>query len=276
MARPTVNKERRRAIRDAKKVIQDLARMDGNEAETRRRVERVFESVMGYDALKHLSRERAVKASGLTEHIDFTVQLEEGPEADVQIIVELKRVGLDLAPKHLKQATSYAINYGCEWVLLTNGREWRLYHVEFGQPPKTRLIEQWDLLADDASVLETKFDLVSYRNVRKGGLKVLWQHARVLRPASVLAAIVSEDSLRLLRKTFKKTEGVTVPYEDIVSAIAKLLNEASAKELEGINPEIPQRKKRGRKPGAKPQVPTSLLTKDVVVREESASADGDG
>lgn len=250
MPRKTLNKERRQAIREARKMILEVVKMDGNEAETRRRVERIFESLMGYSAFKHLSRERAIRAAGVKEHVDFAIQLDQSPDAKIEIIVELKRAGINLSPKHLRQATSYAIDYGCEWVLLTNGKEWRLYHVEFGQPPKTRLLEQWDLLTDDPVDLDRKFELISYRNVKKGKLQSLWQRAKVLRPASLLSAIVSEDSLKLLRRTFKKTEGVNVAYADIVEALAKLLNEASAKDLEKVEICIPQRKKRTKKVSA--------------------------
>jgi len=135
MPRKKIDKETRRVIIDARRLIEDVMRMDGNEAETRKRVERIFERVMGYDVFKHLSRERAVRGAGETEHVDFTVQMEPGEDAKPIIMVELKRVGVNLARKHLKQVTSYAIDAGCEWMVLTNGREWRLYHVEFGQPP---------------------------------------------------------------------------------------------------------------------------------------------
>ena len=100
----------------------------------------MFEFLMGYDPLKHLSRERAVRGAGETEHVDFAIQLEETEEPKPEIMIEIKRVNVDLAPKHLKQVSSYAINAGCEWILLTNSKEWRLYHVSFGQPPVTKII----------------------------------------------------------------------------------------------------------------------------------------
>ena len=118
-----------------------------------------------------MSRERAVKGAGETEHVDFAVQLEAGPDAEPIMMVELKRVSIDLTLKHLKQVTSYAIDSGCEWVLLTNGREWKLYHVEFGQPPKTHLIDHWNLLTDEIVDLADKFEYISYKQVKKGSLR---------------------------------------------------------------------------------------------------------
>jgi hypothetical protein len=70
-----VNDSIKKAIRDAKSLIEDVQRMNGNEAETRRRVERIFESIMGYDAFKHLSREHAVHGVGDTEHKDFAIKI---------------------------------------------------------------------------------------------------------------------------------------------------------------------------------------------------------
>ena len=144
---------------DARKMIENIARMDGNEAETRRRLERIFESVMGYDAFKHISREHAVHGVGDTEYCDFAVQVDSGGESVPNMLVEIKRVGVDLTAKHLKQASSYAINKGCEWVLLTNGKEWKLYHITFGQPPRPNLLESWNLITDEIHTLAKKFEI---------------------------------------------------------------------------------------------------------------------
>lgn len=242
MARKSIDKETRQAIRDSKSLIEHIMRLDGNEAETRRRVERIFENLLGYDSLRHLSRERAVKGAGETEHVDFTVQLEEGADAKPIIMVELKRVGVDLALKHLKQVSSYAIDTGCEWILLTNGREWKLYHVEFGQPPITTCLDEWNLLTDDTADLAAKFQLISYKSVRKGELDDLWRRTKVLEPKSLLASILSEPSLLFLRRNLRKATGVVTEFEEIIQGVRRLLNEAAAIEMEALRIRIPQRK----------------------------------
>jgi len=61
---------------------------------------------MGYDPFKHLSRERAVRGAGETEHVDFAIELEEGDDSRPVIMVEVKRVNVDLAQKHLQQVSS--------------------------------------------------------------------------------------------------------------------------------------------------------------------------
>ena len=73
MTRKKLDKGLRRELINTRKMIQESEKTDSNEAETRRRIERIFESLMGYDAFKHLSRERAIRGAGETEHVDFTI-----------------------------------------------------------------------------------------------------------------------------------------------------------------------------------------------------------
>ncbi len=235
-----LDKQRKRTLVDARNMIAALEKADGNEAETRRRVERIFERIMRYDTLAHLSRERAIRGAGETEHVDFAVQIEPGENASPVIMVELKRIGLELAPKHLKQVSSYAINAGCQWILLTNGRDWRLYHVEFGQPPVTKIVDQWNILDDDIEVLASKFDLISYKRVRRGGLDNLWKRTKVLAPRKLLQAVLSVECMRSLRRVLKRDSGVAVTADDIVGALRKMLNQNAASILEDVEVSLPQ------------------------------------
>jgi hypothetical protein len=250
MARRGIDAEARKAIRQAREMVESVVKADANEAETRRRVERVLEAVCGYDPLQHLSRELAVHGAGETEHVDFAIKLDSGQEAKPVVMIEIKRVGIDLAPKHLRQVTSYAINAGCEWIFLTNSREWRLYHVAFGQPPVTKLLISWNLLTDDLEDVARGFKVISHGNVSRGGLDKLWQKAAVLQPRNMLEAILSQESVRVLRKELRKSTGVMLPLEDVVAGIRRLLNESAGAEMEAIRISFPERKTRRRRRGA--------------------------
>ena len=251
MPRLPVDKEVKRNILDCRRMIQEAEKADCNEAETRRRIERIFEALMGYDAFKHLSRERAVRGAGETEHVDFAIQLDQGEDAKPEVMIEIKRVSVDLAPKHLKQVSSYAINAGCEWILLTNSKEWRLYHVSFGQPPITKLIHAWNILADDVSVLAKQFDMISYKNLRRGGLGDLWQKTNVMHPRSLLGAILSVHALKAIRRELKRDSGVLLSPEEIMSGVRRLLNETALSELENVRITLPAGKPRRKSQKAK-------------------------
>ena len=244
MARKKLDKEVRKAILSARKMMEEVAKADGNEAETRRRVERMFDSLMGYDTLKHITREHAVHGVGDTEYCDFAIQLDDKESAVPVMLVELKRVNIDLMTKHLKQASSYAINMGCEWVLLTNGKDWKLYHISFGQPPQTKLIDSWNLINDDPVKLAEKFELVGYKNVKKDGLARLWEKSNILTAQNLLKIILSEESIRLIRRELKKATDVTVSPEEIVGAIRRLLNEAALAEMDKVKISLPEKKQR--------------------------------
>ncbi len=243
MARQKLDKEVRKALLKARNLIEEVAKMDGNEAETRRRVERIFESLMGYDVLNHITREHAVHGVGDTEHCDFAIQLDKKSSVP-EVLVELKRVNIDLMPKHLKQVTSYAINLGCEWALLTNGKEWKLYHISFSQPPQTKLVDSWNLINDDPVTLAEKFALIGYKNIKRGGLARLWEKSNVLTPQNILKIILSEQSIISIRREIKKATEVTVSPEEIVGAIRHMLNEAAVGEMEKVKISLPVKKQK--------------------------------
>lgn len=276
MPGPSLDKAVKKAILDARNMIEHIAKIDSNEAETRRRIERIFSSVLGYDVLKHISREHAVHGVGDTEYCDFAIHLGNEESSTPEMLVEIKRVGVDLVPKHLKQGASYAINIGCEWILLTNGRDWKLYHIIFGQPPQTMLIESWNLLNDDPLVLAKKFEIVSYKNIRKQGLDTLWKTRKVLTTSNMLKAILSEESIKLHQHRLKKTTNITISPEDIVGSFRHLLNEAALSEMDKIRISLPAKQKAAKTSKAAKSKPTLIEQEAEAILAEKQSNDQGG
>jgi hypothetical protein len=60
------------------------------------------------------------------------------------MLIEVKAIGIDLKEPHVKQAIDYAANQGVEWVVLTNGLNWRVYRVTFGKPIGQELVLDLD------------------------------------------------------------------------------------------------------------------------------------
>jgi len=244
MARQKLDKETKKAILVARNMIEVVAKADGNEAETRKRIDYICGTLMGYDTFKHISREYAIHGAGDTVHCDFAIQIESGEVPKPAIIVEIKRVNIDLAPKHVRQVASYAIDIGCDWVLLTNGREWKLYHISFGKPPQTKLVDSWNLINDAPVILAEKFNLIGYKNIKRGGLARLWEKSNVLAVQNILKIILSEQSITLIRRELKKATDVTVSPDEIVGAFRHLLNEVSVAEMEKIKISLPAKKQK--------------------------------
>ncbi len=74
-----------------------------------------------------------------------------------------------------------------------------------------------------------------------------WEKANVLTPRNLLSVILSEESIRLLRRKLKKATDVRVAPEEIVGAIRRILNEVALGEMENIKISLPERKQRSRK-----------------------------
>ena len=244
MIKQKLDKETKKAILKARNLIETLAKADGNETETRKNVNHIFGTVMGYDIFSHITSEYAISGVGDTLHCDIAVQLNNKEASTPDFLVELKRVNMDLKPIHLRQAASYAIDIGCEWVLLTNGKEWKLYHISFGKPPQTKLVESWHIIEDDFAILAKKFAIIGYKNIRRNGLERLWERTNVLTPQNILKIILSEQSLTSIRRNIRKVTGITVLPEEIVRAVRRMLNESALGEMENIRISLPVKKQK--------------------------------
>jgi hypothetical protein len=269
MAKRSLDKDTKKAIVEARTLVEAIAKADSNEAETRKRIDRILETVMGYDTFKHLTQEYAIHGTGDTTHCDIAIQLRHEESSGPEMLVEVKRVNIDLAPKHIRQAASYAIDIGCEWILLTNGKDWKLYHIAYGKPPETKLRESWNLLDDDLPVLAKKFEVVTYKNVRNKGLDALWQKRTALSPSNMLKAILSQESIKLYQRRLKRSiGGVNISPEDIVSQFRHLLNESALSEMNNIKILLPARQQRSKPSRVTRKKPTSTERQVEVASSE--------
>lgn len=234
MAKEKLDKETRKALLEARSMVETIIKADANESETRSRIEHFLQSLMGYSRFVHITSEYKVHALGDADYCDLAIRLDQDNKTKPVILVEVKKVNIDLYDKHVKQAASYGINVGCEWILLTNASDWRLYHIAFGQPPQAVLLDSWSLMTDDPALLISKFQLVGYRNVKRGGLDQLWQKSNALTAQNLLRIILSEPSIYMIRRELKRREKIALYPEEIVSGIRRLLNEPAMSELENM------------------------------------------
>jgi hypothetical protein len=241
VSKPILDKETKKAISECRNIIQAAIKDDLNEADTSMRIERIFTALMGYDVFKHITKEHAVHGIGDTEYCDFAIKVDETTNTP-SILIEVKRATSELSAKYLKQATSYAINIGCEWAILTNGNNWQLYHISFGQPPRTTLLDSWSLLDDAIEIVADKFSAIGYKNVKKGGLKQVWEKSNVLTAENVVRLLLSEEAISLVRRGIKKSTNVNVTPEEIVGAIRHLFNESALNEMDKVKICLPAKK----------------------------------
>lgn len=198
-------RERVRAgIRRFAKPLADLIERDANEGDTRMLVNRMLTDVLGYDEFGELTTEYAVKG----EYADYGIRI----DRDLIAFIEVKRVATKLAAKHLRQAQMYAVNEGVEWIILTNGAEWRAYHLSAGLPVEIDLALEANLVGDETTA--KKADQLFYltrESLKRHQLDEVWKTKRATSPKSlarVLAAPAVAEAIRkeLRRETKQKVD----------------------------------------------------------------------
>jgi hypothetical protein len=127
------------AIKRYQPILAAARSRDVNEADTVTIVKDMLADVFGYDKYSEVTSEFAIRGN----FCDLAIKVEN----KVVTLIEVKAIGLDLKDQHVKQAVDYAANQGVEWVLLTNGVSWRVYHIVFGKPIDQELIVDIDFLS---------------------------------------------------------------------------------------------------------------------------------
>ncbi len=112
---------------------------DAGESDTVTIIKDMLADIFGYDKYSEVTSEHSIKST----YCDLAIKI----DGAIQTLIEVKAIGMDLKETHVKQAVDYAANQGVEWVLLTNGISWRVYHVTFAKPIDQELVVDIDFLA---------------------------------------------------------------------------------------------------------------------------------
>ena len=203
-----VRERMKAAIKKFNKPLTDLVARDANEGDTRLLVTDMLCDAFGFDKYSELTTEYRVKG----EFADYGIRIDK----DLIAFLEVKRVTTRLASKHLRQVESYAVNEGVEWVILTSGVVWQVYHITGGLPIIVDLALEVNLLGED-SVAQKANQLyyLSKESLRRRQIDVLWQAKRATSPKSLAKVLCSDNVLSAIRKELKRTTGQAVVETDV-------------------------------------------------------------
>ena len=241
----------KKALQQYAQVFQDGRERNVNEADTVMYLVRFFTDVLGYDLFSEITKEFQVRE----RYCDIAVKV----KGQVRFLIEAKAMPLALSDRHIEQAENYASRSGIEWVVLTNGTSWRLYHLTFESTgiehdlafdveliPESDLEEVWEHL-----------ELLSRKRVVSGALEEFWAHKKTLSPMSLMKALFTEEVLARIRRELRRKSDVRLELTDIAASLRRLLNP------EVLTEDIKIRKARKkRKPAAKPSVGKAEQTKN--------------
>jgi predicted type IV restriction endonuclease len=188
--------------------LADMVSRDANEGDTRLLVTDFLCDALGFDKFSDLTTEYQVKG----EFADYGLRI------DKQLVafIEVKRVTTKLSTKHLRQVEMYAVNEGVEWVILTNGVEWQVYHLTGGLPVVIDLVFTVNLLDDGPA--PRKVDQLFYltrESLRRRQVDEVWRARRATSPKSLAQVILSEPVMTVIRRELKRTTGHSIDQDEL-------------------------------------------------------------
>jgi predicted type IV restriction endonuclease len=207
----------RAALRRYAKPLNDLIARDANEGDTRLFVTDLLCDVFGYDKYENLTTEFQVRG----EFADFGIRI------DKQLVafIEVKRATTKLGAKHLRQVEMYAVNEGVPWLLLTNGGEWRVYHLAPGMPVTIDLAFIVNL-TDQQVPPATRIDRLFYLTkeaMKRDLIESLWKQQAATAPAQLFKALNAPAVIAEIRREIRKRSGQIVKESDISRLIRETL-----------------------------------------------------
>ena len=118
----------------------------------------------------------------------------------------------------MRQAVNYGVNKGIQWVVLTNGIEWRLYRLKFEKPVTWDLVGRFNWGTLDVKCeqeLEKVFCLCK-EGVEKGARDDLFEKVQCVNRYVIGQLILQEPVVSVLRKELRKmADGIFVEPEEV-------------------------------------------------------------
>jgi predicted type IV restriction endonuclease len=180
------------AIKKFNKPLADLVARDANEGDTRLLVTDMLCEGFGFDKYSELTTEYRVKG----EFADYGIRIDK----DLIGFLEVKRVNTKLAAKHLRQVESYAVNEGVEWVILTSGVMWQVYHITGGLPIIVDLALEVDLLGENTTHQKAnKLYYLTKESMKRRQMDDLWKAKKATSPTSLAKVLCSQNVAAAIR-----------------------------------------------------------------------------
>jgi len=191
-------------------ILRNAKNRDINEADTSTIIQDILENVFGYDKYKEITAEFAIRST----FSDLAVKSND----NINFLVEVKAIGLELKESHLRQAVSYGVNQGIQWVVLTNGINWEIYRIRFEKPVNDELIYSFNFIEINPKEPkdQEKLFLLCKEGINKDAIEEFHEHIKSVNRFTIAALIFNSSVLNVIRHELRKiSSGILVDIEEI-------------------------------------------------------------
>lgn len=222
-----------KSVAKFQQVLQIAKDRDVNESDTVSILMDVFSEVFGYDKYLEITREFAIRNT----YCDLALKIDD----KVQYLIEVKAIGIQLKDAHMKQALDYGANHGIEWVILTNGIEWKVYKIKFEKPIDFDLVCSFDFLELKPRTVKDQelLFIVAKEGLAKNIRKEYHKKTQTINRFIIGGLILNDAILNSIRKELRKlADGVGINVSEIENIIR---NEVLKREIvEGDDAKVAQ------------------------------------
>ena len=195
-----------------KKVLEAARNRDLNESDTVAIITDMLAEVFGYEKYSEITSELMIRGTFCDLAIRINDSFEKG------FLIECKRVGIELKEDHMRQAVNYGVNKGIQWVVLTNGVEWRLYRLKFEKPVTWDLVARfsWETIDVRCEQEMEKVFCLCKEGVEKNARDELFEKVQCVNRFVIGQLILQEPVVSILRKELRKmADGILVEPDEV-------------------------------------------------------------
>jgi predicted type IV restriction endonuclease len=182
--------------------LADLLERDANDGDTRMLVADFFSFGLNFSKYQDMTTE--YRTSG--DSIDYAIML----EGKLFAPVEVRRVGQGLDQRNIQVSRRLAVEEGAEWVILTNGRLWKVYHLRPDGDGGNRPVEVIDADLMDADAYQRNIDAlfhITREAVDHGRLDTLRRWKEAVEAAPVAEVLRSDAVVETVRAQLRAATG---------------------------------------------------------------------
>ena len=171
---------------------------DVNESDTVIIVTDMLSEIFGFQKYSEITSEYAIRGT----FVDLAIKL----DGSLQLLIEVKAIGLQLKDSYIKQAEDYGSNQGTEWVVLTNGAFWQVYKISFGKPISQELVLEIDFLNLNPKKLDDieSLFLLTREGIAKSMLGEYHAQRLALSRYFIGATVLSDPVLDVIRRELRR------------------------------------------------------------------------